>query len=320
MASDSGLQLDQAIVNLGFATAEQVGAARKALAEAGEEPTPEKLLSQMVQDGTLTQEQAQQAREQLDAASNTPKICATCAACGHQVMVKEDDVLPACPKCQGELAYDERTIRLADAPPRDPLIEQVLKGRYQIAERVGMGGFGAVYRATGAGDQTQSVLEYAVKILHPHFCDQPDAVNEFFGEASKLAMLGHPAVVTVVDTGWHEGRPFIVMEFIRGLSLSALLRETGGKLDVPTALRVTAQVAGVVASAHDAGLIHRDIKPANVMVLGETDVTTAQVKVLDFGIAKLQDEMTGDKLTIAGTEGYQAPEQAEGHPTPSSDV
>lgn len=252
--------------------------------------------------------------------SSADQVEVTCLSCGHTATVSAEALPSTCSECGGTLDLDEETIRKPGQRPRDTMLGETIGGRYQLVKRIGTGGFGRVYEAIGVAEDSQTELQYAVKILHDRYCDEPRSVDEFFNEVKKASLLAHPAVVTVIDSGWHGGTPYIAMEYIRGVALKDVLKERGGRLDVATSLRIVAQVADVVASAHDTGLIHRDIKPANIMVIGECEPTMAQVKVLDFGIAKLETEMSQDRLTIAGTAGYQAPEQAEGHPTQASDV
>jgi len=258
--------------------------------------------------------------DQQPESSSEGHVQATCLSCGHAALMGVGDLPASCPECNGTLDIGEETVRKPEQRPRDTLLGETIGGRYQLERRIGTGGFGRVYEAIGVAEDSQAELQYAVKVLHDRYCDEPRSVDEFFSEVKKASLLAHPAVVTVIDSGWHGGVPYIVMEYIRGCPLKEVLKELDGRLDVATSLRIVSQVADVVASAHDTGLIHRDIKPANIMVIGECDPTTTQVKVLDFGIAKLETEMSQNRVTIAGTAGYQAPEQAEGHPTQGSDV
>ncbi len=181
-----------------------------------------------------------------------------------------------------------------------------LAGRYELAEVIGRGGMGAVYRAVDL------VLgrTVAVKLLPATLADQdPTSVARFEREARAAAALSHPAVVAVYDTGADETARFIVMELITGRSLEAILRDEG-PLDPDRATGIAARVADGLAAAHAAGIVHRDIKPANVMIASD-----GSVKVLDFGIARAMDSTTlTHSASVVGTAAYMSPEQALGQP------
>jgi serine/threonine protein kinase len=183
---------------------------------------------------------------------------------------------------------------------------RTLAGRYELAEVIGRGGMGTVYRAV------DMVLgrSVAVKMLPGLLADQdPTSVARFEREARAAAALNHPAVVAVYDTGADETARFIVMELISGRSLEAILRDEG-PLDPDRAGGIAARVADALAAAHTAGIVHRDIKPANVMVAED-----GSVKVLDFGIARAMDATTlTQNASVLGTAAYMAPEQALGKP------
>jgi predicted Ser/Thr protein kinase len=179
-----------------------------------------------------------------------------------------------------------------------------LAGRYELAEIIGSGGMGTVYRGTDLVlDRT-----VAVKLLPAALAEgDPRHVARFEREARAAASLAHPGVVAVYDTGEDEATRFIVMECVNGRSLSEVLRDDA-PLEPAQAVRIAARIAGALAAAHAAGIVHRDIKPGNVMVGAD-----GAVKVLDFGIAQAPD---GAALTqgtaILGTAAYIAPEQALG--------
>jgi predicted Ser/Thr protein kinase len=183
---------------------------------------------------------------------------------------------------------------------------RTLAGRYELAEVIGRGGMGTVYRAVDL------VLgrAVAVKVLPGQLADQdPSHVARFEREARAAAALSHPAVVAVYDTGSDEATRFIVMEFVAGKSLAALLREEG-PLDPGRAVSIAEQVAAALAAAHAAGIVHRDIKPANVMVRED-----GSVKVLDFGLARALDASAlTQSASVLGTAAYMSPEQALGKP------
>lgn len=185
-------------------------------------------------------------------------------------------------------------------PPRTRL------GRYEVIRYISRGGFGAVYEAR----DTTLGRHVAVKLLDGSFEGQARGEMSalFAREAATVAGLNHPNIVTLHDYGLFEGRPYLVMELLRGQTLSARL--VSGRLDVKQALELVAEVARGLAHAHAHGVVHRDLKPSNVLI---TDA--GQVKVLDFGLALATREpaaSTDERLAGAGTRGYMSPEQERG--------
>jgi serine/threonine protein kinase len=180
----------------------------------------------------------------------------------------------------------------------------VIGGRYELVELAGEGGMASVWRAT------DRILErpVAVKILHPHLAENPDALERFRAEALAEARLTHPNIVRVFDTGTETGVAYIVIELLEGETLLALLARHGA-LDPPQAVAITLQVLTALQFAHDAGVIHRDVKPANVLVGAD-----GRVKVADFGIAKAAYLGTDPTTTgqVLGSIPYMSPEQVEG--------
>jgi serine/threonine protein kinase len=197
---------------------------------------------------------------------------------------------------------------LRDARPNiDALIGKVINGRYRILEKLGEGGMSIVYVA----EQINIGRKVALKIMHGQYSTDLEFVRRFRQEARLAASLSHPNIVQVYDFDQAEdGTLFIAMEYLRGTNLKDLIRQ--GPLDVATAVRAGIQIADGLASAHRAGVIHRDIKPENIMVLHQNQ----QIRLLDFGIARLGDPGSTTKLTRAGmmmgTPAYMAPEQIEG--------
>lgn len=176
-------------------------------------------------------------------------------------------------------------------------------GKYELVEFLG-GGMAHVYRAT----DTVLGRPVALKILTEQGNADPDARTRFLQEARMVGNIEHPNVISLYDFGEEQGRPFIVMEFLRGESLrSALNNNRAGDL-VPK-LRIAVQVARALAHVHEHNVIHRDIKPENVFL-----DPSGKAKLMDFGIAKQQ----GMSLTRAGftlgTPYYMAPEQVMGQP------
>jgi eukaryotic-like serine/threonine-protein kinase len=201
-------------------------------------------------------------------------------------------------------------------PPSSPqgdLVDKVIDNRYHIIERISAGSVGVVYR----GEHTQIRRPIAVKVLHEVHNERDDYLGRFEREALAASKMSHPACVSVLDFGTFEGRPYMVMEYVDGRALSDLLRE--GPLPLPDSVLLTRLILGALRHAHKLGIIHRDIKPANIM-LCDPGRTGAQLKVLDFGLAKSLDteDRAGQHVTLAGTicgtPGYLSPEQAAGLP------
>ncbi len=189
---------------------------------------------------------------------------------------------------------------------------------YEITEKIGEGGMGAVYRAL----DTHLDRPVAVKVLPPQKVADPERKSRFVQEAKAASALRHPNIVVIHDIASDGGLDFIVMEFVEGQSLDQLIGRRGLKLG--EALGYAVQIADGLAKAHGAGIVHRDLKPTNVMVTPE-----GLVKILDFGLAKLTEhspasaagptmtlDAEGRPLTeegyIVGTAAYMSPEQAEG--------
>ena len=150
----------------------------------------------------------------------------------------------------------------------------------------------------------------AVKILHQRYNDEDEYVERFRREARMAAGLSHHNIVTVIDRGEHEGRQFIVFEYVDGDNLKEVVNREG-PLPVDRALTLGIQIATALAFAHASGLVHRDVKPQNVLLNGD-----GTAKVTDFGIARSLDVGKGvtQTGTVLGTSDYIAPEQAQGQP------
>jgi serine/threonine-protein kinase len=186
----------------------------------------------------------------------------------------------------------------------------LLAGRYRLAEEIGTGGMGSVYRATDL--RTDGTV--AVKIPHPALASEPGYRERLRREARIAASLGSPRVVRVIDLDEHDGVPFLVMEYVAGETLQRMLARQG-RLPLGDALTIATEVARALDAAYVGGIVHRDLKPQNVKLVD------GQVKVLDFGIARLEG-LTGLTTTggFVGTPEYCAPEQAEGHADTRTDI
>lgn len=187
-----------------------------------------------------------------------------------------------------------------------------LGDRYQLTERIAIGGMGEVWKAKDKvlGRQT------AVKILKEEYTGDANFLRRFRAEAQHTALLNHPGVANVFDYGEEDGSGYLVMELVPGPPLSAIL-DKEKVLSPDRTLNIMAQTARALSAAHAQGLVHRDIKPGNLLITPH-----GRVKVTDFGIARLADQVpltaTGQ---VMGTAQYLAPEQATGQQaTGSSDI
>jgi serine/threonine protein kinase len=190
--------------------------------------------------------------------------------------------------------------------------ERELPDRYENPERIARGGMGEVFRAEDR-DLGRIV---AIKVLGDHYADSDAIRGRFTREARAVARLSNaPSTVTIFDVGDHNGRPYIVMEYLPGGSLADRLEREGAQ-PVGRSLAWLAQAAAALDAAHANGIVHRDVKPANLL-LDDDD----RVKVADFGVASAADLGSFTEAgTVVGTAGYLAPEQARGErATPASD-
>ncbi|WP_309890487.1 protein kinase domain-containing protein [Archangium sp.] len=186
----------------------------------------------------------------------------------------------------------------------DPRIGTVLQERYRILQRLAAGGMGVVYR----GERLELGRAVAIKFLHPWMAADSSFQRRFQIEAQAMSRLSHPCCVSVIDYGVQGDSPFMVMDFVTGQTLRTLVRE-GGPVPVKRALGIVRQVLAGLAHAHAQGIVHRDIKPDNIL-LTEAIGLGDQVRILDFGLAKLRDTVSNLTTGLAvGTPSYMAPEQ-----------
>lgn len=192
----------------------------------------------------------------------------------------------------------------------DELIGLNLDGRFTIRELIGTGGMGAVYRA----HQHSTDRDVALKLLKPEAAGDEQAIKRFFREARAATRLTNPHTITVFDFGQTgDGLLFIAMELLKGRSLGAVLKDLAGPMDPVRAVGIVDQVLDSLEEAHAEGILHRDLKPDNIHLLDGRG-SGEFVKVLDFGIAKLQGpEVTSLTATgmAFGTPTYMSPEQAQ---------
>jgi hypothetical protein len=195
--------------------------------------------------------------------------------------------------------------------PLENLIGRTLNHRYLVEDKIGEGGFGAVFR----GKQIATGREVALKILHPHNVSDETIVARFRREAEACSKLRDPHTVTTYDFDeTPDGILYLAMELLRGRSLHQV-QKADGLLPAARVLKILDQVAASLTEAHQNGIVHRDMKPENVII--ESRAGEDHVKVLDFGIAKvMSDERTVPALTAVGqtlgTLEFMSPEQLRG--------
>jgi serine/threonine-protein kinase len=196
-----------------------------------------------------------------------------CPSCNS----KNDDGAKFCPKCGSALVR-------APGSDDDDQVGKIVAGKFRIEKLIGEGGMGKVYRATQMSLDKQVVL----KVLRTSLLGDARTVARFQREAKAASRLNHPNSISVIDFGQSDdGSLYIAMEYVAGEDLHQLLSREG-PLPQKRICRILGQVLSALADAHAAGVIHRDLKPENIMVeqrRGEADF----VKVLDFGIAKIQE-------------------------------
>jgi serine/threonine protein kinase len=203
---------------------------------------------------------------------------------------------------------------------KDPLLHHVL-GPYRLTRVVGRGGMGTVYAAEAleaVPGQTRALgtgPDSAVKVLSPPLAADPDFRERFQAEIESLKQLHHPHIVQMYGFGEQDGYLYYSMELIQGNSLQEELRQ-GRHFTWREVTRMAIDICGALKHAHDHGVIHRDLKPANLLLTPDE-----QVKLLDFGIAKLFGASGATSDSVLGTADYMAPEQAEGLPvSPCTDL
>ncbi|MFI9805197.1 Stk1 family PASTA domain-containing Ser/Thr kinase [Streptomyces sp. NPDC052301] len=198
-----------------------------------------------------------------------------------------------------------------DTTLQDPLVGQVLDGRYRVDARIAVGGMATVYRAL----DTRLDRVLALKVMHPTLAADGSFVERFIREAKSVARLAHPNVVQVFDQGTDGSYVYLAMEYVAGCTLRDVLRERGA-LQPRAALDILEPVLAALGAAHRAGFVHRDMKPENVLIGDD-----GRVKVADFGLVRSVDTVTSTTGAVLGTVSYLAPEQIEqGTADPRVDV
>ena len=196
-------------------------------------------------------------------------------------------------------------------PFRPPSPGALIENKYRLAERIGGGGMGDVYRA----ENVLAGRPVAIKFLHTELAENMEVAQRFFQEAQAVNKIRHPNVVDVLDAGVSEMGPYIVMEYLDGESVGSALTRTG-RFEVDAAVGTLIPVLEALDAAHRVGIIHRDLKPENVFIAFDAARNVVVVRLLDFGIAKVLDAGAPGPRTrtgvVFGTPDYLSPEQATG--------
>jgi serine/threonine-protein kinase len=183
-----------------------------------------------------------------------------------------------------------------------PMASTAKQGRYKVTGKLGRGGMGIVYKAT------DTVLDRTVafKVLPDTLQENPQALKNFLREAKSAAILNHPGIVTVFDAGEQDGVFYIAMEYVDGNTLKDIIKKRG-KIGAGGVVHVATQMCEALAYAHEQKVVHRDIKSANAMWTRDR-----KVKIMDFGLAKVIEEVRNHTTVVSGTPYYMSPEQTLG--------
>ena len=192
------------------------------------------------------------------------------------------------------------------------MTEKILANRYRLTEQIGMGGMAIVYRAV----DLRTGHNVAVKVLRPEYNEDREFISRFQREAEAASKMTHHNIVNLLDVGMDGENRYLVMEYVQGKTLKAVIQERG-RLNSPLACQITIRILSALEHAHRNGIVHRDIKPQNILVHED-----GHIKVADFGIARIADSATltrGDN--VMGSVHYFSPEQARGEgATAASDI
>lgn len=229
-------------------------------------------------------------------------------------MAPEDKPRGTSPADQGRTVLDPTRLT-----SKRELIGQVLNGRYVIQNELKRGGMGVVYLAQ---DQQLHSRPVVVKVLLEEAYQSEYIVQKFRQEVEALSRIDHPGIVGIIDAGeLPQGEPFIVMQYVEGVTLRSVMTPEGMNLErIGELLK---QIGRALTAAHSRGIFHRDLKPENIMLqdLGHGE---EQVKIIDFGIAKVKDSVIAPSTSLnlsPGTVAYMAPEQLNGRPiTAATDI
>ncbi len=196
---------------------------------------------------------------------------------------------------------------------RDPMIGTCLMGKYDIIDVIGHGGMGVVYK----GRQVLMERTVAIKMLQSQHIADSQSVQRFLREGKASCRMNHPNIITVYDFGItpQSGQPFIVMDYLQGISLSDMIKQDG-QVSVERSIKILTQATDALDHAHRAGVIHRDLKPSNIMLIEYEDEKDF-VKIVDFGVAQLigaggEQQRLTQMGEVCGSPVYMSPEQCQG--------
>jgi serine/threonine protein kinase len=212
---------------------------------------------------------------------------------------------------QGRL---DKTSNLPPDPFEEDLTGQLIGQNFRIISKLGAGGMSVVYRA----HNEMLKKDVAIKVLHPHLVTNRMSLERFRQEAQAASQIDHENVVRIIDFGIAAGsRPYIVMDYLEGHSLSEWIKKEG-QLELDRAIEIFVQLADALSYAHQKGIIHRDLKPSNVILVPRRKAGGEVAKIVDFGIAKLQPHEGADAAALTqtgdvfGSPLYMSPEQCKG--------
>jgi tetratricopeptide (TPR) repeat protein len=262
----------------------------------------QKTLSQAVQGAEVTRDTVQawfglaSVQEASGSAREALEIYEKILAFDYQ----RADAAEGATRCKERVAAEER-----DKPRGDsdgPGTGSTQKGRYEIVGKLGRGGMGIVYKAQ------DTVLDRVVafKVLPETLKENPQALKNFLREAKSAAQLNHPNIVQVYDAGEQDGQYYIAMEYVDGNTLKEIVKARG-RISAGGILHVLVQMCEGLAYAHDKKIVHRDVKTANTMWTRDR-----KAKIMDFGLAKVVEEVRNHTTVVSGTPYYMSPEQTLG--------
>lgn len=234
-------------------------------------------------------------------------------------MTTEDKPRETSPPEPAQTNLDPTTLGGRLLPPQNELLGARLSGRYLIQAELKRGGMGVVYLAQ---DQQLHSRPVVVKVLLDDAFKSEYVVQKFRQEVEALSRIDHHGIVGIIDAGeLPGGKPFIVMQYVEGVTLRSVMSPQG--MDLERIADLIKQIARALDAAHSRGILHRDLKPDNIMLqdLGHGE---EQVKIIDFGVAKVKDSVVAPSTSInlsPGTVSYMAPEQLSGRPiTVATDI
>jgi serine/threonine-protein kinase len=237
------------------------------------------------------------------------KFCGRCGALMRADEATTDDT-PMAQSASARPGTADPLMRRRASDREDRWLGRVIDDRYRVLEAIGRGGMGAVYKVA----HLRMGKVAAMKVLHPEYSRDPEVIERFRREAEAVSRLTHPNTVQVFDFGTASGALYLIMEYVRGPDLNALIKRDG-PMPFTRAAPMLAQMCAALAEAHALGIVHRDLKPENILVT-RTHRGRDFVKILDFGLAKLSEQEdrpdVTDRGAIIGTPYYMSPEQIRG--------